>query len=301
VSNGIAGAGPDPPNTEFVALHAQQYYWSADQTGAIEGSFDNAIVVYAGQWVQLNMTASGATQSLYIPFRSQPPVNVQVVPGTTSYSLFQAPSVPGVYGAPEGEYDGPWFGVDVAALVVLPAPGAPVPTLAATGPGGSDDLYDPPVYSSANVNLVGNPEGVFNYSVPGPTLAAAAPPSGGPVAFSWEVPLSSIGIDNYLVNVTSLAPGAQQQYVVDHNYTLPFAFGIWAISSADGLVKVTSAPLRVDQEVVEAATLSPGIYLYGITSPVQYSYNPNGESGNQTGIQTGLVMGLWGVLWVSTE
>ena len=300
VSNGIAGSGSDPPNTEYVDLHAQQYYWSSQQSGAIQGSFNNTIVVYAGQWVQLNMTATGATQSLYIPFRDQAPVNVQVVPGSTSYASFQAPSTPGVYGAPDGEYDGPWFGVDVAALVVLPAPGNPVPTLAAFAANGAGDLYNPPVDPATSSELTGNPQGVFNYSVPGPTLTAVAPSAGGPVAFSWEVPLSSIGIDNYLVNVTSLNPSAQQQYVIARNYTLPIAFGIWSISPVRGPVLVTSAPLRINQVVSESASLVPGVYLYGVTSPVAYSYNPNGESGSQTGAQTGLVMGLWGVLWVST-
>lgn len=301
VANGIAGSGSDPPDTEFVVLHAQQYYWSVDESGAIRGSFDNVILAYAGQSVQLNMTATGATQSLYIPFRDQAPVNAQIVPGSTSHATFVAPTIPGVYGVPDGEYDGPWFGVNVAALVVLPTPGGSVPTLSQFETNGGGDLYDPPVLSAASAALVGNPEGVFNDSVPGPTLTAAAPVSGGPVAFSWEVPLSSIGIDNYLVNVTTLGSNGQQQYVIGRNYTLPIAFGIWAINATQGPVPVTSAPLRINQEVTESASLAPGAYLYGVTSPIAYSYNPNGESGIGTGTDTGLVMGLWGILWVSTE
>ena len=300
VSNGILAPGSDPPGTEYVVANGLQYYWAVNESGPVNGAFDNAIVAYAGQLVQVNLSADGATQSLLVPFRSQPIVDVQVVPGSTSYATFTAPSIPGVYGAPDGEYDGPWFGQDVAALIVLP-PSGPVPTLAAfSAAGGGGDIYDPPVEAAATASLVGNAEGVFNYSVPGPTLTAAVPPGGAPVSFAWEVPLASIGIDNYLVNVTSTDPNAQQQYVVAHNYTLPFPFGVWAVNATRGLVGVTSTPLRIDTAETETATLGPGVYLYGITAPVDYSYDPSGESGSGTGVQTGFVMGLWGVLWVST-
>jgi terminal oxidase heme-binding subunit I len=110
VANGNSTPGPYPANTEFVSLAGKQYYWDASESGAVNGTFANAIVAYAGQWVSINLTASGATQSLLIPFRAQSPVDVQAVPGSPSYALFQAPSTPGVYGAPDGEYDGPWFG-----------------------------------------------------------------------------------------------------------------------------------------------------------------------------------------------
>jgi heme/copper-type cytochrome/quinol oxidase subunit 1 len=300
VGNAISGDGTDPAGTEYVAMHAQQYYWTVAESGPVNGTFDNAIVAFAGEWVQLNLTASGATQSVLVPFRTQAVVDVQVVPGSASYALFQAPAIPGVYGAPDGEYDGPWFGQDVAALVVLPPLGANGTSLAAfEANGGGGDIYDPPVMTAATASLEGNGEGVFNYSVPGPTLTASVPVLGGPVAFNWTVPLSSIGPDNYLVNITSTNPNQQQTYVVSHNYTLPFSFGIVGISHSRGLVPIVTGPLRIDREVSERATLVPGVYLYGVTQPVAYSYNPSGESGEGTGIQTGLVMGLWGVLWVS--
>jgi heme/copper-type cytochrome/quinol oxidase subunit 1 len=301
VSNGISGADPYPADTEFVTMHAQQYYWATTEVGAVNGTYNNAIVAFAGQWVHLNLTASGATQSVYLPFRSQSVVNVQVVPGSTSHALFQAPATPGVYGAPDGEYDGPWFGQDVAALIVLPAPGSSVPNLAAfESNGGAGDVYNPPVLSAATASLVGNGEGLFNGSVPGPTLEATAPAGGATVSFGWEVPLGSIGIDNYLVNVTSTNPNQQAEYVVAHNYTLPYPFVLQSIAPAHGLVPVTSARLAIDREITENATLTPGVYLYGLTAPVAYSYNPNAESGGDSGFQTGSVMGLWGVLWVSS-
>jgi len=301
VSNGISGTGTDAPISEYVDLYGQQYYWTAQESGPIQGTFDNALVVTAGSWVQVNLTASGATQSLLVPFRDQPVLDVQAVPGTPSYAVFQAPTVPGVYGAPDGEYDGPWFGQDASALVVVPAAGAPVGSLANfTASGGGGDIYNPPVEASAGASLVGNAEGLFNNSVPGPTLTATVPTTGGPVAFNWTVPLSSIGVDNYLVNVTSNDPNQQQQYVIDHNYTLPYEFGIYRIDPASGLVPVVEQSLRIDSTIPENATVTPGIYLYGLVTPVDYSYNPAGDSGTGTGIQTGFVMGLWGVLWVST-
>ena len=299
VGDGITGAGSDPGAGEFVTMFAQQYYWTVHETGAVNGTFDNALVVYAGAEVSVNLTASGATQSLLIPFRDEVVVDVQVVPGTTSYAAFQAPSVPGVYGAPDGEYDGPWFGQDVAALVVLPPADATGATLAAFRANGGGDLYNPPILSAGSASLLGNPEGLFNGSAPGPTLEASAPLAGGPVTFQWTVPLSSIGLDNYLVNVTSTSPTAQQQYVIAHNYTLPFSFGIYRIAPATGLESVVDAALVIDRAETESATLTPGVYLYGIVAPVDYSYDPAGDSGDGTGIQTGFVMGLWGVLWVS--
>jgi len=302
VANGTSSPGAEPAGTEFVTMVGQQYYWSVQESGPVNGSFDNAIVAYAGAWVQLNLTATGATQSVLIPFRSQAVVDVQVVPGSESYAEFAAPNAPGVYGAPDGEYDGPWFGVDVSALIVLPSPSATGANLDAfEAYGGGGDIYNPPVTPAGTADLVANGEGVFNFSVPGPTLAASVPALGGTVGFSWEVPLASIGINNYLVNVTSNDPSAQQQYVVDHNYTLPDPFGIERIVPSTGLVPVVSAPLRIDAVVNETATVVPGVYLYGLTVPVDYSYDPDGASGPGTGTQTGWVMGLWGVLWVSTS
>ncbi|MEM0128899.1 MAG: cbb3-type cytochrome c oxidase subunit I [Thermoplasmata archaeon] len=298
---GGVGSGPTPPGTEFVTMYGVQYYWTVNESGPIHGTFDNVLVARAGQWVHINATTAGATQEIYLPFRSQPVVALQVVPGTPSYAQFQAPSTPGVYTAPDGEYDGPWFGQDVAALVVLPANGTAVPTLAAyLAGGGAGDIYDPPVVPAASTLLVGNPEGVFNASVPGPTLTASVPASGGPVAVRYEIPLSSIGINNYLVNVTSSDPNAQQAYVVAHNMTLPGPFGIYRIDPATGLVPVTGAPLAIGRPVSTGTlTLAPGVYLYGLVRPVSYSYDPDGQANGSTGSQTGFVMGLWGVLWVS--
>ena len=297
-SNAIGAPGSYPANTEFVTANAVQYYWQVNETGAIHGSFNNTIVAYAGQWVSVNLTASGATQSLYLPFRTLPMVNVQVVPGSASYALFQAPSIPGVYAMPDGEFDGPWFGQDVGALIVLPTTST-VPTLASyQSNGGAGDIYNPPVLSASTADLVGNQAGVFNYSVPGPTLSATQ----GPVSFAWKVPLDSIGINNYLVNVTSNDPNQQQQYVIDHGYQLPFLFGVWAINASRGLVPIagTVHPLAINSFVNETAVLPPGVYLYGVLAPVEYSYNPDGQSGLTTGSQLGFVMGLWGVLWVSS-
>ncbi len=115
------------------------------------------------------------------------------------------------------------------------------------------------------------------------------------------MPLASIGVDNYLVNVTSTSPDEQQQYVESLGDVLPYSFGIYSIAPSTGLVTVTSAPLAVASEVTESTTLIPGVYLYGLVHPVSYSYDPDGESGDGTGVDNGQVMGLWGVLWVSAS
>jgi heme bearing subunit I of the terminal oxidase len=294
-SNAIGSSGSAPAGAEWVEISGQQYFWSVGESGRVNGSFDNAIVAFAGQWVHVNATATDATQGLYLPFRSQTAVNIQVVPGTTSYALFQAPSTPGVYGAPDSEYDGPWFGQDASALVVLPPPGSFSTLADFVSSGGAGDIYNPPVAPAASADLVGGPAGLFNSSVPGPTLTAAA----GLVSFEWSIPLSSIGINNYLVNVTSNNPNQQQQYVADRGYVLPFLFGLWAIDPPVGLTPVTNSTLEVNSVHTEAADLSAGAYLYGIIQPVHYSYDPGGDSGITTGSDSGEVMGLWGVLWVS--
>ncbi len=301
VGNSINGDAADPGVSEWIDLHGQQYYWSATESGAVNGTYDNALVVFAGASVEVNLSASGATQSLLIPFRDQAVVDVQAVPGTPSYASFTAPSVAGVYGAPDGEYDGPWFGQDVSALIVLPTgadTGASLASFQSNGGGG--DIYNPPVLPAATADLVGNPEGLFNDSVPGPTLSANVVAGGGPVSLEWTVPLDSIGINNYLVNVTSNSPNAQQQYVLDHNGTLPYPTGLWRIDPARGLAPVngTLGPLVIGRNVSLSSNLVPGAYLYGLPSPVDYSYDPAGDSGPGVGIQTGDVMGLWGVLWV---
>jgi len=272
-----------------------QYYWGVHESGSVVGSFDDVIVVHAGQWVGVNATAQGATGGFYLPFRNLPVVDIQVIPGSMSYWSFQAPSAPGVYGAPDSEYNGPWFGQDAAALVVLPAVGnASLAQFQSSG--GEGDIYDPPVLSAAGTTLTLDNEGLFDNSAPGPTLTAVA----GNVTFALDVPDASIGIDNYLVNVTSSDPNAQMAWVAAHNDTLPYAVGIYSIGmSGTGLVPVTTQPLRVGSPMTETATLAAGVYVYGLVSPVSYVYDPAGESSWMTGSQEGQIMGMWGILWVS--
>jgi len=293
----MIGTPSDPPaGSEFLSLVNYQYYWGVQENGPIHGSFDDVMVVHAGQWVAVNATASGATGGFYLPFRNLPVVDIQVIPDAMSYWLFQAPSVPGVYSAPDSEYNGPWFGQDMAALVVLPATGSS--SLANyQANGGEGDIYNPPVQSANGAFLIVDQEGLFDNSVPGPTLTAAP----GAVSFQYYIPTSSIGIDSYLVNVTTANPNGQLNYVAAHNNTLPYRVGIYAINTTgEGLVPVTTMPLRVGSVMNETATLPPGVYVYGLVTPVSYVYNPAGESSWMTGSDAGQVMGMWGILWVSS-
>jgi len=292
-----------PAGAEWVTLTGEQYYWQVQESGPISGTFANVVVVHAGQWVAVNATANGATEGFYLPFRSLPTVDVQVVPYSWSYDLFQAPSQPGVYGMPNAEYNGPWFGQDVGALIVLPpAGGATLDSFVSSG--GAGDVYNPPIMYASTATLVGDQEGLFNDSVPGPTLSATA----GPVSFSWTVPMSSIGVDNYLVNVTSTDSNAQQEWLAAHNNTLQYDFGVYALDESGTLnrsyvnvtpVAGTVAPIQVGPTRTESMTLAAGVYLYGLISPIPYVYDPSGESSWMTGSDAGNVMGLWGVLWVA--
>ena len=294
-STAIGTPADAPAGSEYLNLVSNQYFWSVGESGPIVGSFSDVMVVHAGQWVAVNATASGATGGFYIPFRNLPTVDIQVIPYAMSYSLFQAPSVPGVYGAPDSEYNGPWFGQDMSALVVIPATGT-ANLSAYESNGGEGDIYDPPVMSANGAFLIADQEGLFDNSVPGPTLTAVP----GPVSFQYYIPTSSIGIDNYLVNVTSTDPSGQLDYVIAHHYILPYDLGIYAINTTGrGLVSVTTQPLKVGSVLYENATLAAGVYVYGLVSPVSYVYDPAGESSWMTGSQQGQIMGLWGILWVS--
>ena len=287
----------DPPaGTEWVNLVNHQYYWEVNESGPLHASFDDLIVVRAGQWIAVNATAVGATSGFYIPFRDLPTVDIQVLPDAMSYWLFQAPSVPGVYAAPDSEYNGPWFGQDVAALVVLPSSG-PNPTLAQyQSNGGEGDIYNPPVSPASGTLLTVDQEGLLNHAVPGPTLTT----SPGFVSFQITVPKSSIGVDNYLVNVTSNDPNNQLNYLAAHNWTLPYRIGIYAINLTAGrLDSITASALRVGTVMTESATLAAGVYVYGLVTPVPYVYNPSGESTWMTGSDQGNIMAMWGILWVS--
>ncbi len=290
------GTPADPPaGSEYFSLVDHQYYWQVQESGPIVGAFSDVMVVRAGQWVAVNATATGATGGFYIPFRNLPTVDIQVIPYAMSYWLFQAPSVPGVYAAPNSEYNGPWFGQDVAALVVLPTTGSSgLANYNANG--GEGDIYNPPVLGANGAFLIADQEGLFDDSVPGPTLSATA----GIVSFQYYIPTASIGVNNYLVNVTSTNPNGQLNYLQAHNYTLPYRLGIYAINTTgSNLIPVTTMPLRVGAVLNETATLTAGVYVYGLVSPVSYVYNPSGESNWMTGSDTGQIMGLWGILWVA--
>ena len=183
----------------------------------------------------------------------------------------------------------------MAALVVLPDTGTS--SLASyQSSGGEGDIYNPPVMAANGAFLIADQEGLFDNSVPGPTLTATP----GTVSFQYYIPTSSIGVDNYLVNVTSTDPNGQLNYLAARNYTLPYQLGIYAINTTGGnLVPVTTQPLRVGSVLNESASLPAGVYVYGLVTPIPYVYNPAGESSWMTGSQQGDIMGLWGILWVS--
>jgi len=298
-ASGLSTPADPPAGTVWANMTGYQYYWQVQESGAISGTFANLLVVHAGEWVAVNATAVGATQGFYLPFRSLPVVNIEVPPDSETYALFQAPSQPGVYGMANAEYNGPWFGQDVGAMVVLPAGGGMTNLDAFASNGGAGDVYNPPVQTAVGASLTGDQEGLFDNSVPGPTLSATA----GPVAFQWTVPVSSIGIDNYLVNITGTSQGT---WLAEHNYTLPYDFGLYAVNStatSSGstvrLSTITAAPLRVGATETVSEDLPAGVYLYGLVSPIPYVYAPDPGPSWMTGSQEGNVMGLWGVLWVA--
>jgi terminal oxidase heme-binding subunit I len=298
VPTGIQNGDAPVPGTEFVDMVGHQYYWSVNESGPVRAAFANLVVATAGEPLSFNFTSVSVTEALYIPFRTQGVVNVQVLPGYVTHAAFDAPSTPGVYPMPEAEYNGPWFPFDMAVLLVLPAGGAWTTTgLSGYASAASAlDLFAPPVWivTDGSVELTCDPAGLWEDSLPGPTLVA----NSGPFILDYRVPLASIGVSNYLVNTTSEDPAVEQQWVVGHGMHLPVTLGIYAVGSS-GLTDVVSGPLLVGNETALSATLGPGAYLYGQAAPVAYSYDPSGESGPISGSQSGAIMGLWGVLLVA--
>jgi heme/copper-type cytochrome/quinol oxidase subunit 1 len=289
------GASDAP--TEWVNMQAHQYYWSTQESGPLNGSYNDLVVVYAGQSVEINLTSPSVTQGLYLPFRTQNVVNVQVVPGYQAYASFVAPTSPGIYPMPESEYDGPWFGLDMADLLVLPAGGSWTPSAVNDyAVNAADwDLYASPVWllSSSSVSLTADAAGLWAGSIPGPTIVA---PSGG-FTLQYSIPLNTIGPLNYLVNTTSESSTPEQQWVTAHGDHLPATMGIWNVTST-GWVPLITAPLTVGSMQTLSTTLAPGTYFYGMDQPLSYTYDPYGESGPSTGYDSGEMLALWGVLIV---
>ena len=247
------GSPADPPSgSEYLSLVSNQYYWSVGESGPIVGSFSDVMVVHAGQWVAVNATASGrpagsTSRSGTCPRWTSRSSRTPCGTGCSRPRRYRGSTAPRT-----PRYNGPWFGQDMAALVVLPSTGT-ANLSAYQANGGEGDIYDPPVLSANGAFLIADQEGLFDNSVPGPTLTAAP---GTRVVPGTDIPTSSIGVDNYLVNVTSTDPNGQLDYVIAHNYTLPYQLGIYAINTTGGgLVSVTSQPLKVGSVLYENATL----------------------------------------------
>ena len=294
-STQIGSPSHPPAGAEFVTLVNHQDHWEVHENGPVVGSYSDLVVVHAGQWIAVNATADGATGGFYLPFRNLPVVNIQVIPGSMSVLALPGPLGPrGSTGPRTRSTTGPGSARTPPRSSSSPprerrgsrrSRRTPAPVTSTTPPS------SPPAARRSRPTR----RGCSTTRPPGSTLTASA----GPVTFGWDVPMSSIGIDNYLVNVTSTAPNGQQQFVAAHGDTLPYEFGIYSVNlTGAGLVPVTTQPLHIGSERNETATLSAGLYEYGLTTPVSYVYDPDGESNWMTGSQAGMVQGLWGVLWV---
>jgi cytochrome c oxidase subunit 1 len=298
VPNAVHGQAGSADPAVYADMVGHQYYWSVNESGAQGGEFDNLVVVPAGASVELNLSSVSVTQAVYLPFRTQGVINVQVVPGYVTHALFTAPTTPGIYPMPEAEYDGPWFPLDMAALIVLPPGGAWSADEAAayTATASATDLYAPTVWQlgSPSVQLTSGDLGIWEDSIPGPTLVAPA----GTMHFDYTVPLGSIDTANYLVNTTTTDGGLLQQKVTNESGRLPDTIGLYQIGPS-GLTPRAEGTLTVGGPQELSAPLAPGTYVYGVVTPTAYTYDPNGESSPITGAQSGYLMGLWGALFVT--
>jgi|ECHhosMinimDraft_1075155.scaffolds.fasta_scaffold01468_2 terminal oxidase subunit len=294
-------ASQDPGDVVQVHVEQLQYVFNISESGSVEGHFYNLIVAHPGQVLNLTMTApKGATTgNFYFPDYGDQVVDDQIVPLMTAYDALKVPIIPGAYAFLDGEYDGPWYTYQVGLILDIPSSGLfkqeqlsqyYSQTTQARSQGLIGDTYNPPISfyngSATNVILSADPYGVFNSSIPGPTIVVR---NGSQLTvemyLSTPSPVHSYlltYVNGYPENVTNASIGL---YGVLHNGTL---------------VPLEQSVIRYDQPVQFKIPVNGEFpaYLYGIINPVYNNYDPYNESSTLVGENFGLIMGAWGVILV---
>ncbi|GGU00456.1 hypothetical protein GCM10007116_17100 [Sulfodiicoccus acidiphilus] len=295
-------AEQDPGKVIETHVEQLQYVFNITERGDVNGNYYNLIVAHQGDVLNLTMTAplrDSATGNFYFPDYADQVVDDQIVPAMVSYDALSVPRIPGAYAFLDGEYDGPWYTYQVGLVLVLPQSGLYSPqelsayvaqTDQAKASGLSGDNYNPPVVfynsTSPNVVLATDPYGVFNSSVPGPTLVLR---NGSTASITlYFAPPSPV--HNYLVTYVNGRPVEVTNISV----------GIYGVESNGALVPLAQAPIVYGSPMhftVDVDGQFPA-YLYGLVKPVYNNYDPYNESSLLVGEDTGLVMGAWGVILV---
>lgn len=298
------------PPSKIINVHitSYQYYFKVSERGAGIVSnelgnpyYYNLIIGHPGEYLNITMTSADVTSNFYFPDYSTKVVSDQIVPGIVTYEVIPVPKITGAYAFIGGEYNGPWFSYQTGLLLSLPYSGYFTKgniseyvkqTSIAKSSALKGDPYNPPIVGpSTSFYLVGDQYGIFNSSVPGPTLITYAHKN---VTVKMYLPTPS-SERNYLLNYS--VDG--KPYVVTSVY-----IGIYAIWWNGTITLVKQVPISYDTVICFTFNATAPAYLYGIITPVYYNYNPDGLStrlGALLGIQKGYVMGAWGVILVECE
>ncbi|QKQ99645.1 oxidase [Metallosphaera tengchongensis] len=292
----------DPANVIYTRVVSSQYVFQVRESGAINALEDgspslyNLIIAHPGDWLNLTMTSSDVTENFYFPDYAGQVIDDQIVPGLVTYDALKVPNLTGPYVFLNGEYNGPWFSYQTGELLVIPQSGyftsSSILTLSqqdskAQTSGLVGDPYNPPILNvNGPITLVTDKYGLFNDSVPGPTLVVKA---GNQVTLNliFSTPNSD---HNYLYNYSV---SGQASPVTDVNV------GIYAVWWNGTITPVIQKPITYGTPITFTFNATAPAYVYGIVTPVFNNYNPNGMSNNFIGQDKGLVMGAWGTILVT--
>lgn len=280
-----------------VKLVAYQYYWSFNVNGS---NTTNFFVVSPGSKVLVNATVAkgNALADLYMPIFSDRVVDYNIYQDHYAYIWFTAPTVPGVYGFVNGEYNGPFYSYMAGEMIVMPQGGLLNSSELEVLERGLSDPYSPPVvFVDGEASLVMTPLGNWNNSVPAPTLVARV---GSNLTLDFEIGLEALAsYSNYVFNVSRADLKVEVlEYLSEHSNTLPFKIEVLHVSPNGEMSVVGSLTPTLGHNRL-SFTVEPGVYVYGVLEPIPYSFNPYGLSNGFNGYNQGYVTALWGTVMVS--
>ena len=159
------------------------------------------------------------------------------------------------------------------------------------------DPYTPELaklVGSATFEMTGY--GMWNDSDPAPTLLATLNTTNTLV---FNISLQSLeSYSNYLFNITSANTAASiQSYLASHNQTLPFKIQLVHVAPDGAHQTVETLTPRLGENTV-TFNAQPGVYVYGVLTPMAYTFNPYSMSNPLTGEDSGAITSLWGSILV---
>jgi terminal oxidase heme-binding subunit I len=290
----------DPPSVLGVRVVAHEYFWSFTESGVYNTTSVNYFITPPGERILFNgTTAKGnALANLFIPLYTDHVVNQELYQGYDSYAWITAPTTPGVYGFMNGEYNGPFYTYMGGEMIVMPEGGILTSTeLRSYSASLASDPYTPALVFSSSPSFVMTGYGMWNDTNPAPTVVAQ---NGTILTLNFYVSAENLAqYANYMFNLTGRNTLAQvSSYLSLHGNTLPYSLQVVRIAPDGSTSVVTQAALRVGANNVLRFTVQPGVYLYGILSPVSYAFDPYGMSGPFLGEDSGEITALWGAVLV---